>query len=1064
MIAERLVLTSAHVTPEPGRTVRLFRPGQEPTWDGTVVWRGTPGGRDDAALVRVDDPAWVGAPRQPVRWGRTVTHRPGTPCETWGAAELVQRPGRATDVAQPSGTLNPGERFAGNRYVMSLAQYPPAPSGEGASPWGGMSGAALFCGDLLAGVIAADPAGRAHAHLEAVPAYVLLHDPGFRAALADHAPDVGTALEPVEWQHLIEPAAPARVLNSPAALLQARRQIVPFRGRTALLADFERWAGEEGFGARLLHGPGGQGKTRLAQHLADALTARGWTTLWLRGDAYALAELSAAAVPLLVIVDYAETRTPQLTALLEAAVQHSGDRAFKLLLLARTDGDWWNDLHAATAAAEDLLYGTGTILLPALEPEPDDSRTEAYHQAVRSYAAHLPCVRGWQPHDWPALAARLTTGTPEGLDRPGLDSALTLHMTALADLLDAASNAPAVNSTVEDRLLLHERRYWKATATAHHLDPGLATATLMDALAAAHLLGADTHDEADTLLRHVPALADQTTDRIHAVRRWIAALYPASGLPWGMLQPDRLAEYFTGRHLVQSPQLAHHLAPTATEAQATRLLTLYTRAAAHPALRPQLAPCLTTLCVDHAPTLAGPAIDVATQTEHPEPLIDALHHITDDPTTPPTHLQALADRLPHSSYNLAPYAAHLTQRLTEHHRTCTVHDPTNLPDLATNLNNLSIRLGDLGRWEEALEAIVEAVEIRRELVRYRADAFRPDLARSLNNLSNRLGDLGQWEEALEAIVEAVEIRRELVRDRPDVFQPSLALSLNNFSNSLGAVGRWEEALEVISEAVGVYRELARSRPDAFLPDLAMSLNNLASRLAGLGQREEALEAIAEAAEVYRELAQGRADAFRPDLAMSLHNLAIGLAGLGRREEALEAIGEAVRVYRELAQDRADAFRPNLSASLDNFSVRLGDLGRWEEALEMIIEAVEIRRELVRYRADAFRPDLARSLNNLANRLSALGRREEALEAIVEAVQVYRELVRGRPDVFRPNLATGLNNLAISLGVLGRREEALEAIVEAVEIRRELAQARPEVHQAELENSLRALRWLEESAG
>ncbi len=967
VVAGRLVLTSAHVVPEPGHTVRLFRPGQGETWDGTVVWRGTPGGRDDAALVRVDDPSWAG-PRQPIRWGRTVTHRPGTPCETWGRADLVQRPGRATDAAQPSGTLNPGDRFAGNRYVMSLAQHPPEPVGEGASPWGGMSGAALFCGDLLAGVIAADPAGRAHAHLEAVPAYVLLHDPGFRAALTDHVPEVGTALEPVEWQDLTEPAAPTRLMNSPAALLQARRQIVPFRGRTTLLTDLDSWAQEDGFAARLLHGPGGQGKTRLAQHLANTLTTGGWTALWLRADASAdkLAELSAAAVPLLVVVDYAETRTSQLTALLEAAAQHSGDSAFKMLLLARTAGDWWNDLHAASTAAEDLLDGTGTILLPALEPEPDASRTEAYHQAVHSYAAHLPHVRGWQHHDWPTLAARLTVGTPEGLDRPGLDTALTLHMTALADLLDTASAAPAGSATVEDRLLVHERRYWTTTAAAHHLNPGLTTATLTDALAAAHLLGADTQDQADTLLRHVPALADQTTDRIHAVRRWIAALYPAptSGLAWGMLQPDRLAEYFTGRHLCQNPSLAHHLAPTATEAQATRLLTLYIRAAAHPALCHQLAPQLTTLCTDHAPTLAGPAIDVATQTEHPGPLINALHHITDDPATPLNHLRALASRLPHTSYNLAPYAAHLTQRLTEHHRTRADHDPTNLPALAASLNNFSNRLASLGRREEALEAIREAVGIRRELALARPDAFRPDLAVNLNNLSNRLASLGRREEALEAIREAVGIRRELALARPDAFRPDLAGSLNNLAIRLASLGWREEALEAIREAVGIRRELALARPDAFRPDLAVNLNNLATRLASLGRREEALEAIREAVGIRRELALARPDAFRPDLAMSLNNLSCSLGALGRWKEALEVIGEAVEVYRELARARPDAFRPDLASSLNNLAIHLAGLGRREEALEVIGEVVDIRRELAQARPEVHQPELEKSLRVL----------------------------------------------------------------------------------------------------
>jgi hypothetical protein len=40
----------------------------------------------------------------------------------------------------------------------------------------------------------------------------------------------------------------------------------------------------------------------------------------------------------------------------------------------------------------------------------------------------------------------------------------------------------------------------------------------------------------------------------------------------------------------------------------------------------------------------------------------------------------------------------------------------------------------------------------------RPDAFRPDLARSLHNLSNRLADLGRPQDALDAGEEAVTIR------------------------------------------------------------------------------------------------------------------------------------------------------------------------------------------------------------------------------------------------------------------------------------------------------------------
>ncbi|WP_030673663.1 hypothetical protein [Streptomyces cellulosae] len=112
---------------------------------------------------RIGVAAVGGLPEQvlPVRWGRLATTRPDTPCETWGRPDLVQLPGRAVDTAH-------------------LTQHPPQADGDGLSPRGGLSGAALFCGRLLTGGIAADPARHAHAALEAVPAYVLLHDPGFR--------------------------------------------------------------------------------------------------------------------------------------------------------------------------------------------------------------------------------------------------------------------------------------------------------------------------------------------------------------------------------------------------------------------------------------------------------------------------------------------------------------------------------------------------------------------------------------------------------------------------------------------------------------------------------------------------------------------------------------------------------------------------------------------------------------------------------------------------------------------------------------------------------------------
>ncbi|MFI8451560.1 hypothetical protein [Streptomyces erythrochromogenes] len=64
-----------------------------------------------------------------------------------------------------------------------------------------------------------------------------------------------------------------------------------------------------------------------------------------------------------------------------------------------------------------------------------------------------------------------------------------------------------------------------------------------------------------------------------------------------------------------------------------------------------------------------------------------------------------------------------------------------LPDLAGALNNLSVRLGGVGRPVEGLTAIQEAVTIRRTLAEANPDLIEPALQRCL--------DTTAWWEGLE---------------------------------------------------------------------------------------------------------------------------------------------------------------------------------------------------------------------------------------------------------------------------------------------------------------------------
>jgi hypothetical protein len=770
-----LVLTSAHVVAVAGASATVFRPGRAGSFTATVVWCGTPGGRDDVALVVVDDPAWPPVDAGVVRWGRTVTHRPGIGCECWGVPDLVQRPDRPIEVEQLAGTLNPGDGLVGGRYVMKLPGHPP----DGGSPWGGMSGAAMFCDGLLTGVVAADPAGRGHAALETVPVSVLLADPEFAAALNAGTGTVTARCEAIELQVLAERGVPAADgdVSSPAGLLSARKAVVPFRGRDTLLAELTAWAKVAGTGVWLLHGPGGQGKTRLAHHVGERLAGQGWAVVWLdqNADPAELRVLAETRVPVLAVLDYAESRTGQLAAL---ATVLGGRNQVKVLLLARSAGAWWQDLAAGSEALRDLADLTRVTALPAL-----DDTAGSYQAAVAAFAAAATRIPGLDHTSWTAAAAELAGRARR---EPGADrTVLAVQMTALADLLDAA-RTPAETAQPgrrgpEDRLLDHERGYWRSTARVHGLLPGLSLATLTDVVAATVLLGPGTVRDVDNVLARLPGLDGQTRDRRDAVRDWLTQLYPAApGTGFDGLAPDRLAERLIGRLLLDDtrPCVAEDLADDLDPAQAQRLLTVCVRAAAHTVFGATVSDAVTDLCLNHPATLLEAVVNTATQVEAPAPLLRALDRTMADPDITLTELERLWDMLPHDSQILADHAAALGQTtVTRHRATAGEHSTETDSTLARYLNNLSNRLSDVGRREDGLAAVTEAVEIRRRLAEQRPDAFLPDLATSLNNLSIRLAAMGRREDGLAVITEAVDVYRRLAAQRPDAHKDDLQRSL-----------------------------------------------------------------------------------------------------------------------------------------------------------------------------------------------------------------------------------------------------------------------------------------------
>jgi tetratricopeptide (TPR) repeat protein len=299
------------------------------------------------------------------------------------------------------------------------------------------------------------------------------------------------------------------------------------------------------------------------------------------------------------------------------------------------------------------------------------------------------------------------------------------------------------------------------------------------------------------------------------------------------------------------------------------------------------------------------------------------------------------------------------------------------------------------RREDPAKEYLEAVAAYRELAGANPGKYRADLARALTNLGLRLSELRRPDEALQAGQEALTILRELNEADPDRFRAELATCLVSLGIWHSERGRADDALKAEQEAVSIRRELVANDPARYRSDLAASLANLGITLSRLGRPGAALGPVREAVAIYRDLARTDPKRYRPDLARCLANLGIRYAEIGRPAEALSPTEEAVTIRRELARVNPDRYRPDLARSLVNLGIRHSELGQATDAMLIEQEAVNLYRELAAA-SPGYRRELARALRELAAAFGALWHGAEAAErAESEAAEIMRDLEQPR---------------------------------------------------------------------
>ncbi|MFE7503977.1 tetratricopeptide repeat protein [Promicromonospora sp. NPDC057488] len=806
------------------------------------------------------------------------------------------------------------------------------------------------------------------------------------------------------------PRAGAAHTTSPGRLLAPERRIVPFVGRTSEHASLAVWCtSPDPVGIRLVTGPGGVGKTRLAREFAHHMARAGWTCLNVPDGAESLAlALVPDGAPALLLVDDAGTRGPALADLL-AAVARGRNGALRVLLVERSAGPWFDRLGRLDPVLRELLEdGRAPAALPdAVLPGQVDARV------VAAFA---------EPY---AQALGVAVPRVSVASVPGGARMLDLHAAALCAVLRAQEHGPRgvlpvdVSDTL-DELLEHERWTWFRSAEEAGLlgDAGLGPAALDGLVAAATLTGVRTPGAAERLVRRVAAVVPGVrTGAEDAVGRWLLDLDPHRALPGALVDPHLLAE------LTDVPEL----------------LGAALRGAGAPSLR-RAALRTAGMVTDRLDGRTGD-LDAAL-----DGLGGALAILPEDADT----LRTVAGVLPRPSLTLGELRAEVTLRALA------ATGRADVARYAEALGEAGTALGDAGRAADAEPYEREAVALLRGAAEVDPGRFRPRLAGLLTNLGATCAAQGRPAEALRHAEEATALVRLSAADRPGTARFDLAVARRDRAALLADLGQPSAALQPAREAEALWRELARRRPDRCAPHLARSLTDVARVLLELGYGAEALDPAEESLDLRRRLAAADPDRHLPGLADALQVVGDVLRDQGRAEQALTHLEPAVALRRRTAQENPGRYLTDLARSLRASGTGLSDVGRWEEGRSLQQEAVEVLRRLAAEDPARHVPELAEALSDLGVTHSRLHRSQEALDAEHEAALVWRDLVDADPQRYRPRLAQSLSNLGAIFTVLKLGDEAVELVREAVALLRELLAENAARYRPRLAEALRTL--------
>ncbi|KAI9683056.1 MAG: hypothetical protein M1822_006251 [Bathelium mastoideum] len=283
--------------------------------------------------------------------------------------------------------------------------------------------------------------------------------------------------------------------------------------------------------------------------------------------------------------------------------------------------------------------------------------------------------------------------------------------------------------------------------------------------------------------------------------------------------------------------------------------------------------------------------------------------------------------------------------------------PTNDPDLAGRLNNLSNVLSLRYTCMGEMDDLEEAIQVQRRAIKIKP-TNDPALAGMLNNIGSLLYMRYKRVGEMDNLEEAIQVSRQAVKVTPDN-HPNLTIILYNLGTELYRRYEHTEKISDLEEAIWVMRQAIEITPDNH-PGLAARLNYLGNQLRSRYERIRKIDDLEEAIQVSRQAIEVT-PSNHLSLADFLSTLGNSLIRRYEHTKKIDDLEEAIQVSRQAIEGTPNNL--NLSVGLDNLGVMLfhrykslGKMNDFEEATRLFHQAIEILPDN--------HPELAVRLNNL----------------------------------------------------------------------------------------------------